>query len=373
MLKLEISSAINIFSCQRPVTKVNPNGDVETWVVKTFFTTEETFPTVLRRSEVVDIQTAEISPIETALTDVEQKTKELSALNIRYTALAKSSQPVSTNALSMALNSAVDTPINSGISHYRQTFLSPEYLVQNPERSELVQKLRDAIDDQVISFALLHPSLLMHICQVRMIDNCLKLHGALCPSEMFSFHETLERFFRKNFPEELRRLSMDLSPIASSISPASRLPPPFPNSYLHERSRSQTSNTTASRNPFFIPPLQLGRPVVTPPPISPRTLHNHANHEPSIPINKQTPLQRNLAHLARHGFHGVSSGPAETSNSDSISVGSPHGSFVNVGSTIPAASTSGASVTTSNFGNSLGSIKGRFSRLGSLNFGRRDF
>lgn len=162
LLKLEISSAINIFSCQRPVTKVNPNGDEETWIVKTFFTTEETFPTVLRRSEVVDIQTAEISPIETALIDVEQKTKELSALNIRYTALAKSSQP-STNALSMALNSAVDTPINSGISYYRQTFLSPEYLVQNPERSELVQKLRDAIDDQVISFALLHSLLLIHI------------------------------------------------------------------------------------------------------------------------------------------------------------------------------------------------------------------
>lgn len=94
---------------------------------------------------------------------MEQKTKELNALNIRYSALAKSSQPVSTNALSMALNSAVDTPINSGISHYRQTFLSPEYLVQNPERSELVQKLRDAIDDQVILFALSHSLSLMYI------------------------------------------------------------------------------------------------------------------------------------------------------------------------------------------------------------------
>lgn len=187
---------------------------------------------------------------------------------------------------------------------------------------------------------------------------------------MFSFHETLERFFRKNFPEEIRRLSMEASPIASSISPTSRIPPIFPGT--HQRNRSQSSNLTAGKNPFYIPPLQLGRPVVTPPPISPRTLHNNVNHDPPIPSNKQTPLQRNLAHLARHGFHGVSSGPAEASNSDSISAGSPHGSFVNVGSTIPAASTSGASVTTSNFGNSIGSIKGRFSRLGSLNFGRRD-
>lgn len=134
------------------MTKVNANGDEETWVIKTFFTTEETFPTVLRRSEVIDIQTVEISPIETALTDVEQKTKDLTALHTRYNALAKTNQPVSTNALSMALNSAVDAPLNSGISYYRQTFLSPEYLVQNPERGDLVQKLREAIDDQVWRF-----------------------------------------------------------------------------------------------------------------------------------------------------------------------------------------------------------------------------
>lgn len=87
---------------------------------------------------------------------------------------------------------------------------------------------------------------------------------------------------------------------------------------------------------------------------------------------RQTPLQRNLAHLARHGMHAISSGPGDSANSDSISAGSPHDSFVNVGTGIPAASTSGTSMVTSNFGNSIGSLRGRISRLGSLNFGRRD-
>lgn len=86
---------------------------------------------------------------------------------------------------------------------------------------------------------------------------------------------------------------------------------------------------------------------------------------------RQTPLQRHLAHLARHGFNGVSSGPGDNGGSDSLSEESPRNSVVTVGNA-PAATMSGAaSVTTSTLG-SIGSIKGRFSKLGSLNFGRRD-
>jgi Dock homology region 2 len=118
-------------------------------VEKTYFTTEEAFPTVLRRSEVVAIEIQEISPIENALAEVEQKTKELSALHVKYAGLSKTTQVVSTNALAMTLNAAVDTPTDTGISSYRQEFFNPDYLVQNPDRAEAVEKLRKAIEEQV--------------------------------------------------------------------------------------------------------------------------------------------------------------------------------------------------------------------------------
>lgn len=121
----------------------------ETWIIKTYFTTEETFPTVLRRSEVVAIETVDISPIESALNDLDSKTRELSAMNVRYSTLAKTGQSVPTNALSMALNGVVDAPVHGGVALYRQAFLSPEYIAQNPDRADLVQRLRNAIDDQV--------------------------------------------------------------------------------------------------------------------------------------------------------------------------------------------------------------------------------
>lgn len=138
-----------MFSSSRQVKKTARDGTEEIWLEKTYFTTEETFPTVLRRSEVVGVEVVEISPLENALNEVEQKTKELSSLHQKYQALAKTAQHVSTNALAMSLNSAVDAPLNTGIASYRQTFFNPDYLARNPERAEMVEKLKIAIDEQV--------------------------------------------------------------------------------------------------------------------------------------------------------------------------------------------------------------------------------
>jgi dedicator of cytokinesis protein 3 len=121
----------------------------ETWTEKTYYTTEDTFPTVLRRSQVVEMQIVEISPVDNALYEVEQKTKELTVLETKYQSLAKTSQDVPTNALAMSLNSVVDAPLNTGIAAYRQQFFTPEYAARNPDRAEMVARLRSAVDEQV--------------------------------------------------------------------------------------------------------------------------------------------------------------------------------------------------------------------------------
>ncbi|KAJ3713330.1 cytoplasmic protein [Lentinula raphanica] len=354
-------SDINTFSSSRPVKRVARDGTEEIWIEKVYFTTEESFPTVLRRSLVVDLAVVDISPIENALSEVEAKTKELSALNFRYQNLAKTTQEVSTNALAMALNSAVDAPTNTGVAAYRQLFFNSEFVARNPDQIELVEKLRTAVDEQV-----------------RIIDSCLRVHGNLCPPEFIPFHETLERFFRKNFREEIHRLGIEevsdtitKSPSLKShttVNPQSQYQPSEYNGSIGR------SLSLSSVRRLVLPPLHLGR-TLSPPPLSPISpVQSEAPLEPS----KQTPLQRHLAHLTRHGIIGVASGPPDAQNgSDSLSAESPHESFVNVVNGIhPVQSqNSGASMTTSNFGGSLGSLgslKGRLSRFGSLNFGRRN-
>jgi dedicator of cytokinesis protein 3 len=104
---------------------------------------------VLRRSEVVSVEVLEISPVENALLEVAQKNKELNSLFVKYSTLAKAAQVVSTNPLSMALNGVVDTPMGGGIASYRMSFLMSDYVSNHPERSEFVNKLRVAVDEQV--------------------------------------------------------------------------------------------------------------------------------------------------------------------------------------------------------------------------------
>ncbi|KAF8145908.1 dedicator of cytokinesis-domain-containing protein, partial [Mycena galopus ATCC 62051] len=293
------------------IKKITRSGGEEIWLEKTYFTTEEAFPTVLRRSEVIAAEIVEISPVENALSEMELKTKELAALNLRYHVLAKTAQPVSTNALAMCLNSAVDAPMNTGVAAYQQSFFDPEYIARNPERAEVIEKLRAAIDEQVV-----------------VIDHCMKLHGHLCPPEFIPFHETLEKLFKKNFRDEIRRLGLETAP--DPLSPS------------------------------------LG-PLMSPPPMSPRSPMSPPD---AAPPAKQTPLQRHLAHLARHGINGMTSAPGDTGGSDSLSAESPHNSFVNVGNgvhAVPGAKMSGASVATSKSFTSFGSLKGQFSWFGSLN------
>lgn len=135
-----------------------PDGQEEIWQERIYLRTEEVFPTVLRRSEVVDIQIHEISPLEAAINEVDQRTKELATLNSRYQGLARTSAVSSTNQLAMALNAAVDTPDGNGIPAYRHVFFAPDYVARFPERGHLLEKLREVIDDHVCH------SLLVSVC-----------------------------------------------------------------------------------------------------------------------------------------------------------------------------------------------------------------
>jgi dedicator of cytokinesis protein 3 len=201
----------------------------------------------------------------------------------------------------------------------------------------------------------------------------LRLHGQLCPPEFVPFHETLEIFFKKNFREEIERLFVEGSSDQLTTSPSLK---PAASQYqgsMYEHSLQRTMSTTSTTRPPLIPPLQLGEVMVPPPLPSPQSLRTTESGPPA----KQTPLQRHMAHLARHGMNGLSSAPGEHSGgSESISAGSPRESLVNVvnsnGVSVANAGFSGASLaSTSNLGSLSGSIKGRLSRFGSLNFGRR--
>lgn len=157
--------------------------------------------------------------------------------------------------------------------------------------------------------------------QAVVTDQCLKIHGILCPDEMLPFHGTLENFFQRNFHEEITRLALEATPLAArrSMRPTSAREVPSTGS-------GSTSSITGIGEKRVSRAMTLGR--------SGPSLYANAHlsqlygansSSPQFDVNggivpngmsasarrdldsQPTPLQRNLAQLARSGIPGMSS------------------------------------------------------------------
>lgn len=147
------------FSYVRPLDRadhslLNNASDISHWTEKCYLVCQEAFPTILRRTEVVETRYVELSPIENALADVKSKTLELDSLYKRYLSVQQSIEEgtagsINTNPLSMALNAAVDTGASGGIPLYRRAFFDSGFIAANPDKLGLVESMKEAILEQV--------------------------------------------------------------------------------------------------------------------------------------------------------------------------------------------------------------------------------
>ncbi|KAG8745339.1 hypothetical protein FRC12_014567 [Ceratobasidium sp. 428] len=386
-------SSLNQFSFVRRFVPEGHNGRSndarDIWTEKTVLTTEEMFPTVLRRSCVMDVTVTQYSPVENALQDVRAKTSELAALAHRYTGLAKSGAAVSTNALSMALNAVVDAGAGGSVSLFREVFMGGDYVANHPGSAESIHQLKVAIDNQV-----------------RLIDQCLRLHEELCPAEMLPFHETLVRFFRKNFHDEIQRLSSsNPSETNLPINPAHATVNSFPrpvtvntNHYDGASSTYPRQSESSAPRPSFpakrghypTPSVSLSIPISLSTSLRERinspTEHSYSRSPPPpLPIRIDTiqhgmsqhltPLQQNIAHLTKYGLSAPGASPSSNGSNGAtgnIPPASPettsNGSLVHVGINVPGRTNSIRD------NNSIFShrTKERLSRLGSLGWMKRE-
>jgi dedicator of cytokinesis protein 3 len=95
----------------------------EHWVEKIVYTTSETFPNILRQSEIVSAEEVRLSPIQTAIERTWRKTTELNILEKR----AASGEDPNNSNLTAALLQLLDVNSSSGscLAHYRQLLPEP--------------------------------------------------------------------------------------------------------------------------------------------------------------------------------------------------------------------------------------------------------
>jgi dedicator of cytokinesis protein 3 len=222
-----------------------------------------------------------------------------------------------------------------------------------------------------------------------------------------SFHETLTRFFRTNFHDEIQRLPVegisgleDELPINAGLRSPTRPSQDgggvddWPGRHMRSDSLTATMSMTNGGsfppataivgNPsFYLPPLAFGQVPgagVPPPPPVPTGSTGPNRQTNTGRTTAQTPLQRNMARLTRYGMSSITSGPGDrTGQTEKTIVGSeeeatsPQGSLINVGQPGAAPSVSRVSfqATARDVASTISATaKSRISRMNSFSWKR---
>ena len=197
------------------------SGVQDQWIEKTVYTTTEAFPTILRRSEIIAIDTVRLTPTQTALERTTRKTAELATLEKRVV----NGDESGFSNLTEAIISSVDPSSVATVAQYRQ-------LIPRPPEEEN----EDCLDQPAISPLqnALHIALLDHVSTLK---HCLSqyshpVHDGTQTSLSDSLYHTFAPEVALLYPNPPIQLEPEYqgmlpSPPRSSVG-ASSLPDPMP-------------------------------------------------------------------------------------------------------------------------------------------------
>ncbi|KAI1762555.1 hypothetical protein GGR53DRAFT_414782 [Hypoxylon sp. FL1150] len=130
-------------------SKRSTNGPVDThYAEKMVYTTAEPFPTILRRSEIVNIHTERLSAKETALERIVRKTQEMTAVEKR---LAEDDDEEIAQLMADAICISVNPVSESSVACYRQLLPAPQSDEEDePELDQQDNAIKMALVDHAI-------------------------------------------------------------------------------------------------------------------------------------------------------------------------------------------------------------------------------
>ncbi|SCV04799.1 LANO_0G12486g1_1 [Lachancea nothofagi CBS 11611] len=176
---------LNTFCTYRMLPGATTATDL--WVKELTYETISTFPTLMNRAEVTNTSTKTLSPVENAIRSMQLKIQDLTGLEDTSYKLLKENGDYSAifPELSRNISGTIDSPVNGGVSQYREFFTQAN--VEACDESQL-SLLRSTFDELA-----------------NILNRCLTLHGKLCHGHMRKSHEMLLGLFQKNFAGEIGR------------------------------------------------------------------------------------------------------------------------------------------------------------------------
>lgn len=193
--KYHIFNEVNCFLYSKPFRKNKVKGETQMqefadlWYNNWYMVTEDAFPTVHTRSEVIKKIVVETTPIQNAIAMIADKNREIQTVTAK--------QEAAGSTLTLVLKGVIDAAVNGGTTLYTQAFLNDSYLQSNPKDISLCEQLHSLLDQQI-----------------PLLEEGLKVHARMCSAEMAGLQEQLETQL-KTMTEQLRASSATVLAIFS--------------------------------------------------------------------------------------------------------------------------------------------------------------
>ncbi|KAF7544942.1 hypothetical protein G7Z17_g9550 [Cylindrodendrum hubeiense] len=175
-------------------TKRSTTGPVkEHYAEKIIFTTADPFPTILRRSEVVDTQEVRLDAHETALERIVRKTQEMTALERRVADGDYDNAQLLLDAVTVSVNPASE----NSVSCYRQLLPEPkeEDEDEDDDEDEEAKEVQLSPQDSAIKMALVDHAI--------MIKRCLAMFSRSSNELLSHSQEELRIYFESTYAVEI--------------------------------------------------------------------------------------------------------------------------------------------------------------------------
>ena len=177
------------------------------WVEKTVYTTAEPFPTILRRSEIVEEEIVSLSPLQTAVERTVRKTSELVILEKRV----KAGDTSSIHSMLEAIKVSVDPYSTTSVAQYRDILPRfPDNLPENRSSNESAETQPPQLQPLEVA---LQTALLDFTSSLR---QCLNLLAHKIPHVE---HEGLNAVFQTTFAPELAVVAPHATAAAAAAAP----------------------------------------------------------------------------------------------------------------------------------------------------------
>jgi hypothetical protein len=185
--KYHIFNEVNCFLYSKPFRKNKVKGETQMqefadlWYNNWYMVTEDAFPTVHTRSEVVKKVVVETTPVQNAIAMIADKNREIQQVTAK--------QEAAGSTLTLVLKGVIDAAVNGGTTLYIHAFLNDSYLQSKPQDISLCEQLHTLLEQQI-----------------PLLEEGLKVHARMCSAEMAGLQEQLETQL-KTMTEQLRASS----------------------------------------------------------------------------------------------------------------------------------------------------------------------